>query len=86
MKKSVINQSNILFVFLQAFFTLLSLIAVIMYFFDSRMKIFIPFCFGFTLCVLSFNNYKIYHKRFFTIIYVIFGIISIFYGTVLLGG
>ena len=70
----------ILFVILQGLFTIASVIAVIVYFFQPKVKVFLPFFFGITLLSLAFNNYMIYHKKFFTLIYLVFGLLCMMYG------
>ena len=79
------DKLTIFFVILQGIFTLATLITIIIYFFNSNMKIIIPFFFGITLFILSFNNYRIYKKKALTITYLIFGILCIIYGIIRLG-
>ena len=74
-----------LFVILQGIFTLVSLIVAIIYFFNPKVKIFLPFFLGITLLILSFNNYKIYHKKSLTVVYLVFGLLCILFGIVKLG-
>ena len=82
MKADKINQFNIKYIVLQGLCTIISFVCVIMSFFQPDIKYFIPFSFGLTLFVLSLNNYKIYHRKFFTILYFLFGILSILYGII----
>ena len=74
MKSKKINESNILLVNIQSFFTIASLVSFIMYIFNSKMLIIMCICFALTLFVLAFNNYKIFHKKNYTISYLICGI------------
>ena len=74
MKKNKINQTNILFVDIQIFMTIASLVSFVMYLFNSKMLSIMCICFSLTLFVLAFNNYKIFKKKNYTIVYLISGI------------
>lgn len=73
---------TMLFVILQGIFTMATFVTVIIYFFQPKAKIVLPFFFGITLLILAFNNYKVYHKRLLTSIYLVFGLLCILFGIV----
>ncbi len=76
MKSNKIDRFNIILVDIQLFATVATLIAFIMYMFQTKMFLILCVCVCITLFILAFNNYKIYHKKNYTIIYLVVGIIS----------
>lgn len=76
MKK--INKNNILIVNIQLLLTIISCVAFIMYLFNRKMWPILQFCLGGTLIYMAYSNYKIYNKKYFTIVYLIIGLILIF--------
>lgn len=79
MKNKRIDETNILFVNLQIVSTLASLIALIMYLFQRKMFPILCICLSLNLFVLAFNNYKIFKKKNYTIVYIIAGVVLLIY-------
>ena len=79
MKQNKINEKNILFVNLQIIVTIASLISFIMYLFNKKMFIIMCICLIINLFILAFNNYKIFRKKNFTIIYLVSGVLLALY-------
>ena len=87
MKTNKINEFNIIFVNIQIISTIASIVSFIMYLFNSKMLPIMCFCFAVNLFILAFNNYKIFHKKNYTIIYLISGIILVIFGIIkIIGG
>ena len=79
MKNKKIDETNILLVNLQIISTLASFVALIMYLFQRKMFQILCICLSLNLFVLAFNNYKIFKKKNYTMVYIIAGIVLLVY-------
>lgn len=87
MKKiSKINEYNILYVNIQAILTICTCVLLVIYFFNNKVLWLLEIFGGLTLLMISFNNYIIYRKGKFTVVYLVIGIITIIFGIVNLMG
>ena len=87
MKKiSKINEYNILYVNIQAILTICTCVLLVIYFFNNKALWLLEIFGGLTLLMMSFNNYIIYRKSKFTVVYLVIGIITIIFGIVNLMG
>ena len=83
---SRINRFNILFVDLQVFFTVLTIVCVIWYFFNAKVWHVLQFVLGITLIVIGYNNKIIYNRPKFAYVYYVIGILLIIFEILLLLG
>ena len=79
MKNKKINDTNIILVNLQVVSTLASFVALIMYLFQRKMFPILCICLSINLFVLAFNNYKIFKKKNYTIVYIVAGVVLLVY-------
>ena len=79
MKNKKINDTNIILVNLQVVSTLASFVALIMYLFQRKMFSILCICLSINLFVLAFNNYKIFKKKNYTIVYIVAGVVLLVY-------
>ena len=70
-KKSVINRTNILFVDIQVFLTCLVIILFIITLFNKKMIIGVEIVLILALLCMAYNNFKIYKRKFATIMYIV---------------
>ena len=70
-KKSIINRTNILFVDIQVFLTCLVIILFIICLFNKNMVIPVEISLFLALLCMAYNNFKIYKRKFATILYLI---------------
>ena len=83
---SRINRFNILFVDLQVFFTVLTIVCVIWYLFNAKVWHVLQFVLGITLIVIGYNNKIIYNRPKFAYVYYVIGILLIIFEILLLLG
>lgn len=70
------NKTNSLVpLFLQAIFSIITLILVIVYFLNESTVGLLQMSLGFTLIIMGYNNYKVYHRPFLTLIYFVVGLL-----------
>ena len=48
--------------------------------FENSFTIPVEVLVGITLLIMAYNNYKMFNRRFMTVVYIIFGVISLFVG------
>ena len=83
---SKINRFNILFVDLQIIFTIVTVICVIWYLFNSKVWHVLQFVLGITLFIIGYNNKIIYNRPKFAWVYYIVGAVLIIFDILLLLG
>ena len=69
--KSIINRTNILFVNIQVFLTVLVIILFIVCLFNKKFIIGVEISLFFALLCMAYNNFKIYKRKFATIMYLV---------------
>ena len=74
-KKSVINRTNILFVDIQVFLTCLVIILFIIALFNKKMIIGVEISLVLALLCMAYNNFKIYKRKFATIMYMVVAVV-----------
>jgi len=74
-KVSVINRSNILLVDIQVFLTFVVVILFIIGMFNKKFIYSVEIALFFALLCMAYNNYKIYKRKFATVLYLIFSVI-----------
>lgn len=79
MKNNNKNKINILLVYIQIIFTILSLIFGVWYFFNNRMIIYLGFVCSATLLIMGYNNYKMFNNKKFSIVYFVVGLLILIY-------
>lgn len=77
MKKEINNKNDDIFLFVQAVLASSLVFLVIMSLFIKEFIILLEIMIGITLIVTGINNYRRFHRKYLTIIYVIFGILLI---------
>lgn len=83
---SKINRFNILFVDLQVIFTVLTVVMLIWYLFDSSAWHFLQIVLGITMIIIGYNNKIIYNRPKFAWVYYIVGAVLIIFDILLLIG
>jgi len=73
--KSKINNKNIFFVDLQLFFTIVTIILLIWFFFNQSIVIYVELFLGLSLISMGINNHLIYKRKYFTVIYFLLGVV-----------
>ena len=74
-RKSVINRTNILFVDIQVFLTCLVIILFIIAIFNKKMIIGVEIALFLALLCMAYNNFKIYKRKFATILYLVVAVV-----------
>lgn len=83
---SKINRFNILFADLQVVFTILTIVCIVWYFFNTKVWHVLQFVLGITLIVIGYNNKIIYNRPKFAYVYYVIGILLIIFEILLLLG
>ena len=84
-KKKTVN-SNIISVYLQIIITCVLVIVGIITLFRNSLFPILEIVMALDLLIVAYNNYKIYHKKKLTIVYLLFAILLILFGILSLGG
>ena len=74
-KVSIINRSNILFVDIQVFLTFVVVILFIIGMFNKEFIYGVEIALFLALLCMAYNNYKIYKRKFATVLYLVFAVI-----------
>ena len=79
MKKDKNNKknNNHIFLYLQAIFALITVVLTIVYILNKSITGFLQLSLGLTILIMGYNNYKVYHRKFLTLVYVLVGVILI---------
>lgn len=83
---SPINRFNILFVDLQILFTVITIICLIWYFFNSKVWYILQIVLGITLIIIGYNNKIIYNRGKFRYVYYVIGVALIVFDILLMLG
>ncbi len=76
-EKKKIKTIDIVFVYLQILFTILTVILFIVFLFHQEIFKILQLSLGFDLLAMAYNNQRIYRRRAATIIYALIGIVLI---------
>lgn len=71
------KNNNHIFLYLQAIFSLITVVLTIVYILNKSITGFLQLSLGLTILIMGYNNYKVYHRKFLTLVYILVGVILI---------